>query len=113
MLKHMDLIIGVLMMAIGFAILRQGEIRLSNKSLSKGKPAKISGIILVSAFPIALFSITVVSILAETLHMKVLAGTLLSGPFSYIIVMAICALAAFLVASKSVRERKCRIRKKY
>lgn len=99
----MDLIlIIILLIAGGFALVK-GELKLSQKNISKGVPARIAGGLLVAAFPISLVvnigyhvmtNLTGKSILGETAE-----GLLTYGVIGILVVMAVLVARKGLVTA--------------
>jgi hypothetical protein len=91
----MDLLLGVLLIAFGVVTLVKGELKLSNSKISRGGPAKLAGVLLILALPIAFLAQMVNSAMNA-------AGTPLldeatSAVMTYL-VLIIVALVALVVA---------------
>ena len=95
----MDFLIGALLILFGIFTLMKGELKLSDSKISRGKPARIAGMLMILALPIAfLVSMVVPSVM-------VLAGRPVNVEdpstwerFLPIIVMLVVALVALVVA---------------
>ena len=94
----MDLILGLIMMAVGIYTVAKGKLRVSANAVSTGAPARIAGILLICALPAA-FLITLARRLLEQATGTPILGESVSVISSYAILI-VFGVAAVMVARK-------------
>lgn len=92
----MDVILSLIMLVAGIVIMIKGELKLTQKSVSKGVPARLAGLILVSALPLSIV-VSMVYAVMSIQNGKPLLGESFDGLLSYA-VMVVLALLSVLVA---------------
>ena len=98
----MDLLLGALLIVFGLVTLVKGELRLSSSRISRGSPARLAGVLLILALPIAFLAQLANSAMAAAGSPLLNPAT--SGVMTYVILM-IVALVAFMIAFRGTRDR--------
>lgn len=96
----MDLILGLIMAAVGILTVATGKLRVSADAVSTGAPARLAGVLLICALP-ATFLITVARRLVEQAVGAPILGESVSA-FSSYAVLVVFGVAAVIVAKSRV-----------
>ena len=91
----MDLLLGVLLIAFGVITLVKGELKLSDSKISRGGPARLAGVLLILALPIAFLAQLANSAMAAAGNPLLDEAT--SAVMTYVILIVV-ALVALVIA---------------
>jgi hypothetical protein len=94
----MDLILGLIMMAVGIYAVAKKELKITAKAVSRGAPARNAGLVLICALP-AVFLITIARRLVEQASGTRMLGESASAISSYAM-LVVFGVAALLLARK-------------
>jgi len=97
----MDLGLGVIFLIVGIVVARKQELRLSSSWISKGRPARLAGVLLILALPAILVFYVAFGIVKGYHDALVLYDFPRLPAYSILVVIG---MAAFLVARRGTRQ---------